>query len=93
MDTMGWIDLTVTTKWDKTSSAGRRIIKTADGWIGLAPGIAEPGDSIVIVKGGDVPLVVRQQKPAWEFIGEIYVHGIMHGEAFDTERCQPIWLA
>src|SRR5438045_9579091 len=92
MDHMGWLDLASTTQWDYSASTDRRIIMTEDGWMGLAPAITEPRDTIVIVKGGDIPLVLRRKGHSWEFIGEIYVHGIMHGEAFDEDACQSIWL-
>jgi hypothetical protein len=38
--------------------------------------------------GGRVPLILRQgeNEDKWELIGDCYVHGVMHGEAFDKTK-------
>jgi hypothetical protein len=42
----------------------------------------EPGDQVWVLKGGDVPLILRPVKDGrYRLIGEAYVHGIMRGEA------------
>jgi hypothetical protein len=71
-------------------SLNRRMIVTAKGYIGLAPCFTREGDSLVIVKGGRVPLVIRPRDQGWELIGDCYVHGIMYGEAFDDAQCENI---
>jgi hypothetical protein len=73
-------------------SNSRRIMRTRNGYIGLAPRYAEPGDWIGVFKGGNFPLVIRPDGPHWQLIGECYVHGIMNGEAWDDEKCEVVWL-
>jgi hypothetical protein len=65
------------------------MVLTDKGYIGLAPRLTEEGDCIALVKGGRVPLVFRSRSAdTWERIGDCYVHGIMHGEAFEAGRCE-----
>jgi Heterokaryon incompatibility protein (HET) len=73
-------------------SNGRQIIRTRNGYIGLAPCYTQPGDWIGIFKGGKVPLLIRPDGPHWLLIGECYIHGIMKGEAWNEGKCDTIWL-
>jgi hypothetical protein len=57
--------------------------------LGLAPQSVMEGDSICIVYGCSVPVVLRKVFPDgtegkyyYELIGECYIHGMMDGEAF-----------
>ena len=45
------------------------------------PKEARLGDKIVVIKGGQVPLLLRPQQGSFRLVGECYVHGIMDGEA------------
>jgi hypothetical protein len=48
----------------------------------LVPKQTRKGDSICVLFGCDVPVVLRKHDDGlWEFIGETYVHGIMDGAA------------
>ncbi len=43
------------------------------------------GDKVVVLLGGDVPFILRDEHDGREplrLIGESYVHGLMNGEAF-----------
>ena len=72
---------------------GRRAMRTASGYVGLAPGIAEPGDRIVLLRGGRLPFVLRERgDKTWELIGDCYVHGIMAGEKWG-EECESFIVA
>jgi len=64
---------------------------TATGYIGLGPPNLVKGDEVWVLCGGNVPFVLRPQTatrgmapseacPRY-FLGDAYVHGIMHGEA------------
>ncbi|KAE9369138.1 hypothetical protein N431DRAFT_469070 [Stipitochalara longipes BDJ] len=66
----------------------RRVIRTRGGYIGLAPKLAAVGDSLVLAKGGMLPLLLRKNNELWQFIGDCYVHGMMSGERFDATKCQ-----
>ncbi|OQO14644.1 hypothetical protein B0A48_00025 [Cryoendolithus antarcticus] len=51
----------------------------------------QAGDLIVVCKGGRVPLCLRPaDQVTFTLMGEAYVHGVMNGEAFDEELCEPI---
>ncbi|KAM7206118.1 Heterokaryon incompatibility protein (HET) domain containing protein [Naviculisporaceae sp. PSN 640] len=82
----------------------RRVARTDTGYVCLVPQEAVPGDSIVLLKGGKVPFVVRRDRSGpqkeniwslerWEMVGEAYVHGAMKGEAFKPEECQDFWFS
>ena len=61
---------------------------TKDGRMGLAPAAAQVGDSIAILMGCSVPMVIRPTagKGDWTLIGECYVHGAMYGEMLDLDH-------
>jgi hypothetical protein len=59
----------------------RRPFMSEQGYVGLAPSHAEPGDVIIIIYGAIVPFIVRRLSNGQsQFVGEAYVHGIMDGE-------------
>ncbi|KAH9828454.1 heterokaryon incompatibility protein 6, OR allele-like [Teratosphaeria destructans] len=60
---------------------GRVLFASSTGFLGLVPHGTREGDVIVIVRGVDVPYVLRPQGEAYELIGEAYVEGVMQGEA------------
>ncbi|RYP66049.1 hypothetical protein DL769_006151 [Monosporascus sp. CRB-8-3] len=75
------------------SLADRRVFRTARGYIGLAPALADVGDEIVLVKGAKVPLVLRPRGEARTLQGDCYVRGVMRGEAYNERDCIPIWIS
>lgn len=77
----------------------RKAFRTIDGMMGICPETAQAGDEVVILPGGDVPLILRHIKSSerelnrrvessekWSLIGESYVHGIMDGEALKPSK-------
>jgi hypothetical protein len=46
---------------DEIRAEGRRLIKTQNGYIRLAPNAVAVGDGIGIFRGGKAPLVIREQ--------------------------------
>jgi hypothetical protein len=78
----------------------RAIAVTDEGYFGIVPGRAKRGDSIVLLKGGTVPYVIREAtstaaKGKYEFVGECYVHGVMDGELLTDDRVKELrefWL-
>jgi hypothetical protein len=74
------------------ASVGRRLIRTRNGYIGMAGALTMKGDHIALVKGGRIPLVLRRMGGKWAFVGDSYVHGIMQGEAFYEDRCEKVVL-
>jgi hypothetical protein len=67
-------------EWATNVLAWRRLIGTCQGRIGLTNPAAKAGDSIMVVKGCNVPMVFRPDGAYWRLIGECYLHGIMDGE-------------
>ena len=71
----------------------RRIARTDRGYFALVPDDSKIGDKIAIMKGGNLPLVLRRAgSRGMKLVGESYVHGIMHGEAWDDRKCERIRL-
>ncbi|KAF1981417.1 hypothetical protein K402DRAFT_235334 [Aulographum hederae CBS 113979] len=71
---------------------GRRIMRTHKGYLGLAPEGSQTGDKVALVKGSRIPLILRPKGEYWELVGAAYVHGVMHGEAFDEANCEVLWI-
>jgi Heterokaryon incompatibility protein (HET) len=69
----------------------RRFFTTKGRFMGLCPSLTRSGDKVVVLGGGKTPYILRKGwKSQHTFIGECYVHGIMHGESLGqgmkTER-------
>jgi hypothetical protein len=60
----------------------RQMFLSSQGFLGLAPSMAAPGDLLVIVGGCKAPLILRpsEDEDTMRLIGEAYVHGFMYGE-------------
>jgi hypothetical protein len=67
----------------------RRAFRTKNGLRGIGPTSMAAGDHIVVLRGGQVPFVLRPSGSAWLFVGECFVAGIMNGETF--EDCIDGW--
>ncbi|KAK5651615.1 hypothetical protein OQA88_11888 [Cercophora sp. LCS_1] len=70
----------------------RRLVRTTNGYIGLAPASTRVGDKISLIKGASVPFIVRQKGNKWELVGECYIHGVMSGEAWDPRKMKEMWV-
>lgn len=65
--------------------AGRAIVTTNNGYVGLAPLSVRPGDLIVAFVGRHSLTVIRDIVPSvskYHLIGQCFVHGFMSDEAF-----------
>ena len=66
-------------------AAGRRIFRTENGWLGLGPVSLEIGDSVWILAAARTPYALQKLSDgipdAYELVGEVYMHGAVHGEA------------
>jgi hypothetical protein len=69
-----------------------RFFITEAGRMGIGPTSMQPGDRVVVLKGGRVPFLLRPQgnRPGWtesrrvySFLGPVYVDGCMDGEAVE----------
>lgn len=75
-----------------TCAWGRRLMRTANGYLGLAPAETEIGDSVAMIKGAKTPVVLREEGENWIVVGSVYVHGMMYGEMWDITQCYNIVL-
>lgn len=72
------------------SAEGRRFFVSTNGLFGMAPRGMMKGDSIVVARGVNVPLVVRKAtvvgpEKLWTLVGDCYIHSkkIMYGDLWD----------
>ncbi|KAF2825100.1 HET-domain-containing protein [Ophiobolus disseminans] len=64
------------------TSAGQGFGVTSKGYICVMQDGMGAGDVIAVLRGGQVPYVLRPVEGGkYEFLGEVYVHGLMNGEA------------
>ncbi|CAO2658500.1 Nn.00g062230.m01.CDS01 [Neocucurbitaria sp. VM-36] len=73
-------------------SVNRRMVRTERGYLGLVHGQTQVGDKIALFRGGSLPLVIREQGKVWRMVGDGYVHGVMSGEEFEDDKCEPFWF-
>jgi hypothetical protein len=59
----------------------RRLSITRKGHLSLAPAATRRGDTVAILSGCQLPLVLRNHGDHFEFVGCCYVYGIMEGQA------------
>ncbi|KAF5974210.1 heterokaryon incompatibility 6 OR allele [Fusarium coicis] len=66
--------------WAINAMAWRRLFGTKHGRMGLGTCSAEVNDKIILLRGCNTPLVLREFNGGWKLIGECYTHGVMYGE-------------
>jgi hypothetical protein len=74
--------------WNRRTFRSAPLDATGKHYIGLIPPDARIGDRICILYGCSVPVVLRKiiesdESYHWKLVGDVYVHGIMDGEAFE----------
>lgn len=70
----------------RTACSARKMFVTDNGCLGLGPQAMSDGDIVCILSGSIVPLVLRPSRDKYQLVGEVYIHGIMFGEACTTEK-------
>ncbi|KAK8072887.1 HET-domain-containing protein [Apiospora saccharicola] len=71
---------------------GMRLMSTSIGYIGWAHERARVHDSIFILKGSTVPVILRpRQEGGYVLVGDAFVTGIMAGEAMKPAS-DPSWI-
>ena len=80
--------------WYQCRHLGRRLARTANGRLALVPATAAVGDTVILMAGGKLPLIIKpaKEKSGWTLVGAAYVDGIMQCEAWDEMRCSKIDL-
>lgn len=68
----------------KSNCFQRNLVRSEQGFLGLAPLLASKGDYIAVFADSKVPFIIRPaSEGASKLVGECYVEGIMDGEAVD----------
>jgi hypothetical protein len=80
-------DLRDASSWAANVLAWRRLMGTRSGRIGITAAATVRGDSIVVLPGCSVPLVLRKQGTSWKVVGECFVYGLMDGETAKMVGC------
>ncbi|XMA09243.1 hypothetical protein WAI453_002034 [Rhynchosporium graminicola] len=63
----------------------QRIFTTEEGYIGkFFRENVQAGDIVCVMLGGPAPIPLRPEGTQFEFLGDIYVDGIMYGEAIEA---------
>jgi hypothetical protein len=70
-------------------SEDRKLIATKLGMIGLAPEDVRIGDNLCVIRGLNMPFVIRKREQGdWTLVGACYVHGAMDGQVVANRRHQ-----
>ncbi|ROW07156.1 hypothetical protein VPNG_07321 [Cytospora leucostoma] len=66
----------------------RRLITTEGGYLGTAPIETESGDTVALLFGSSVPVILRRSggDGAYLLVGSANIHGVMYGEVFEARR-------
>jgi hypothetical protein len=51
--------------------------------MGLAPYTAKVGEKVYLLKGAQLPIILKGEGVYWEVVGDCYIHGIMDGEGWE----------
>ncbi|TVY82021.1 Heterokaryon incompatibility protein 6 OR allele [Lachnellula suecica] len=70
---------------DTVVEMARRLTITEKGYLGMAACRARKGDSVCVLYGCNIPVLLRKKAAAFEFIGECYLEGFMNGKALDKD--------
>ena len=67
-------------------SSSRRVFRTHENYLGNGRRSIRPGDQVWILAGAKIPFILRPQENGKHvLVGGSYVHGAMHGEAFERQ--------
>lgn len=66
------------------ASPHRRFFTTVGGLLGLGTPDCVEGDTVCVLRGYSMPVIMRSQENSYGFLGSAYVHGIMRGEALPS---------
>jgi hypothetical protein len=77
---------------DTVRKKARRLMVTEQGYVGVAPCRARPGDVVGVLFGCSIPLVLRREasQDAWQVVGEGFVYGYMNGEIADQVKSRRV---
>ncbi|TGO16829.1 hypothetical protein BTUL_0023g00020 [Botrytis tulipae] len=62
----------------------RTLFRTRKGYLGIGAQSLRPSDEVWVLAGALVPFILRRgEDEFYELVGEVYLHGVMHGEALE----------
>lgn len=72
----------------RSAYMGRRLIRTKDNYLGIAPQSVQENDEIWVLAGAFVPMVLRRERNSERrrLVGETYINGYMNGETVDVTK-------
>ncbi|KAH6694774.1 heterokaryon incompatibility protein-domain-containing protein [Leptodontidium sp. 2 PMI_412] len=68
----------------------RRLLTTRKGYVGLAHAQSQIGDTICVLEGCTIPMILRPCDRGFRLVGDAYVHGIMNGEYWQAQPLSSI---
>jgi hypothetical protein len=82
-DIFNWSTPKIQDSFESLPSQDRTMVITECGYIGQAPSpkLVNEEDLVCVLLGCPVPIVLRAVEDHYELVGDIYLDGIMHGEA------------
>ncbi|CAG8972124.1 hypothetical protein HYALB_00008129 [Hymenoscyphus albidus] len=71
---------------------GRRLVRTDDNYLGIAPQFVEESDEVWILAGAFVPIILRREGDSdkRKLVGEAYINCFMNGETVDARNVTDI---
>jgi hypothetical protein len=70
----------------------KSFFRAAKGYFGTAPDppcvCVKAGDRVALISGLDHPVLLRPVKGGWRLLTHVYLHGIMHGEAWPGDNSE-----
>ncbi|KAF7945006.1 uncharacterized protein EAE97_005639 [Botrytis byssoidea] len=68
----------------EAANDSRTLFRTRKGYLGIGAQSLRPSDEVWVLAGASVPFILRRgEDEFYELVGEIYLHGVMHGEALE----------
>ncbi|RSL62612.1 hypothetical protein CEP54_005585 [Fusarium duplospermum] len=61
-----------------------RFVETREGYLGLGPKGAVPGDVVAILKGSDAPMILRRSGDHFKHVGASFILGLLDGELSES---------
>ncbi|TGO50066.1 hypothetical protein BOTNAR_0407g00050 [Botryotinia narcissicola] len=66
----------------EAANDARTLFRTRKGYLGIGAQSLRPCDEVWVLAGASVPFILRRgEDEFYELVGEVYLHGVMHGEA------------
>jgi hypothetical protein len=65
----------------------RRMVRTKDGYVTLAPRLTKKADWVVVCNGGAMLLVVKQDGEHRVLVDKSYAYGSVHCEPWEEDKC------